>query len=106
MSPRTRKIFLEWLPWLLMMQRPGTNFRKLEDLFNVNSDVVIPKPSVKKPEIRRNDSSAGRMVRRDSDSTLDNTKAYKRERDLLIHEAVHGGAIATNSLLRKSKFTF
>ncbi|KAE9551715.1 hypothetical protein FO519_005079 [Halicephalobus sp. NKZ332] len=98
MSPKTRKIFLEWLPWLLMMQRPGTNFRKFDDLFNANTDIVIPKPSVKKPELRRNDSSAGRMVRRDSDSTLNNARAYKRERDLLIHEAVHGGAIATNPL--------
>uniref|UniRef100_A0A0N5ADI3 Neurotransmitter-gated ion-channel ligand-binding domain-containing protein n=1 Tax=Syphacia muris TaxID=451379 RepID=A0A0N5ADI3_9BILA len=28
MNPWVRKAFLEWLPWLLLMQRPGYNFRK------------------------------------------------------------------------------
>uniref|UniRef100_A0AC34REW9 Uncharacterized protein n=1 Tax=Panagrolaimus sp. JU765 TaxID=591449 RepID=A0AC34REW9_9BILA len=102
MSPLTKKIFLEWLPWMLMMQRPGTQFKKLDDLLSFNSDTVLPKPSIIKPEIRRNDASVGRLIRKDSDSTLENAKIFKRERDLLIHEAVHSGAIATNILQKRN----
>uniref|UniRef100_A0A914YGF0 Neurotransmitter-gated ion-channel transmembrane domain-containing protein n=1 Tax=Panagrolaimus superbus TaxID=310955 RepID=A0A914YGF0_9BILA len=100
MSSTTRKVFLEWLPWMLLMNRPGIKYRKLDELFSAEEDVVLPKPSFKKPELRRNDVSVERMIRRDeSDNSLENSKVYKR--DLLIHEAAHGG-IAIIQALKKS----
>uniref|UniRef100_A0A7E4V0M4 Neur_chan_LBD domain-containing protein n=1 Tax=Panagrellus redivivus TaxID=6233 RepID=A0A7E4V0M4_PANRE len=102
MGETTRVVFLEWLPWLLMMNRPGTKFKKLDELFPLSSDIVLPKPSTSKPQIRRSDASAVRMVRGESNSSLERTKNYKRERDLLIHEAAHGGAVVVN-MLRKQQ---
>uniref|UniRef100_A0A914P5T1 Neurotransmitter-gated ion-channel transmembrane domain-containing protein n=1 Tax=Panagrolaimus davidi TaxID=227884 RepID=A0A914P5T1_9BILA len=78
------------------MNRPGIKYRKLDDIFKDEEDIVLPKPSFKKPELRRNDLSVERMIRRESDNSLENVKVYKR--DLLIHEAAHGGTVLMNAL--------
>uniref|UniRef100_A0AC34F471 Uncharacterized protein n=1 Tax=Panagrolaimus sp. ES5 TaxID=591445 RepID=A0AC34F471_9BILA len=86
---------------MLLMNRPGIKYRKLDELFSAGEDQVLPKPSFKKPELRRNDVSVERMIRRESDNSLENSKVFKR--DLLIHEAAHGGVGIINALKKSSK---
>ena len=85
------------------MSRPGIKYQKLNKVFSKEEDVVLPKPSQKRPELRRNDVSVERMVRGESDCSLEKSKSFKRERDTLIHEAAFGGAVVMNTLRKTGK---
>ncbi|KAK0394258.1 hypothetical protein QR680_000656 [Steinernema hermaphroditum] len=66
MSGWMKSLFLNWLPWLLLMKRPGT-FLKKPKRRTRPKDVII-----EKVKIRRKDSVAARLVQHDSALSLKN----------------------------------
>ncbi|GMT08214.1 hypothetical protein PENTCL1PPCAC_30388, partial [Pristionchus entomophagus] len=61
MNPTMRLIFLEWLPWLLLMTRPGTTYTKPTR----QSTTVLSVPIETKQRLIR-EESAGRLAQHDS----------------------------------------
>uniref|UniRef100_A0AC35UCS6 Neur_chan_LBD domain-containing protein n=1 Tax=Rhabditophanes sp. KR3021 TaxID=114890 RepID=A0AC35UCS6_9BILA len=75
MSPWVRKVFLEYLPWLLFMNRPGKIFSRPETIcankkLSFDKVILMSNPVPGTPNIRRNDSVANRLGRHDSISSL------------------------------------
>uniref|UniRef100_A0A0N5AFW2 Acetylcholine receptor subunit alpha-type acr-16 n=1 Tax=Syphacia muris TaxID=451379 RepID=A0A0N5AFW2_9BILA len=50
MTPLIRKILLEWLPWILMMSRPGVKFSKGKSFQQFNSFVKQTEPEINDTE--------------------------------------------------------
>ncbi|KAI1723953.1 neurotransmitter-gated ion-channel ligand binding domain-containing protein [Ditylenchus destructor] len=111
MSPWVRTAFLEWLPWLLLMNRPGKQFKKPKKHSRTtrSGDSISQLQKMRQPTFmtRQSDSVASRMGQVDSvNSTIMGTnKIAPRqfgldplERQSLLMEQQPGGTVRYHRL--------
>ncbi|KAH7705025.1 Protein EAT-2 [Aphelenchoides avenae] len=91
MSPWVRTVFLEWMPWLLLMQRPGKQFSNPKKKDQPSDEVIVHKPlSVR----GRSDSSASRLARCENGGS---PKIGKLRRRGVVRHAEDGQPILAES---------
>uniref|UniRef100_A0A0K0DZ20 Neurotransmitter-gated ion-channel ligand-binding domain-containing protein n=1 Tax=Strongyloides stercoralis TaxID=6248 RepID=A0A0K0DZ20_STRER len=88
MTPWMKKIFLEYLPWLLLMNRPDKFFKRPEKIIPCRKnykkyDTVIPSKynSLSNPKFKENLSITGRLIRENSTASLERITSLQAENE-------------------------